>query len=422
MSLSKESDDNEIFDTNIVFYNDNTKEKTTKLLEDELTQSSSSEIEFFDSIDSLHDNFDEKPNALNKEDHDNSVLTACLGSQTNSDAENSSLTKNISILSLDEKVNYNATEERLKNENSSTAEHLKKNKSSKYQSFPNIAVNKLNIIHPTRDISTISDCIKNLVDGQSEEKIALDEHHANLPTSIKQNKEINSNVEITAEHSQKPKRFKGFEETVDVLQNFLISAIQKKPTLGKSSSIDFRGGKYNKKAAPPPPAKSEQSATIKATLVLQPGVVKNLPPEGDNSCKELFIHSPKTKRRTSVNRSHSSLSSNSSASSSRTKQSFSKLINFPKKIGFWNRDELREKKSQQSFLEKNYLKSSLSDSKLQSNSENNLSKAEQNVNIPLHGTNVTRSGSFISIRSLTASPLVHKRLKIIRRYVDDDID
>ncbi|XP_064212198.1 receptor expression-enhancing protein 4 isoform X2 [Tribolium castaneum] len=117
-----------------------------------------------------------------------------------------------------------------------------------------------------------------------------------------------------------------------------------------------RKGKYHKRAAPQPP-------TIKATLVLKPGVVKPL------ECKEVFIQSPKPKRRTIINKG-------------RLDSSLSKLINFPKKI-------------KHSF------------ERMQSRSDNDLRSVGKSDRL--------------SIQSLTESPMARRRLKIIRTFVDEDI-
>lgn len=144
-----------------------------------------------------------------------------------------------------------------------------------------------------------------------------------------------------------------------------------------------RKGRYRKRAAPKPPG---DIPTIKATLVLKPGVVKPLETP-DSECKEIFIQSPKSKRRTLINRSLS-------ISKGKFDSSLSKLMNFPKKI----RDSLEKRSSWHEF------------SKVQSKSDNDLMRS------------VEKSVSRVSIQSLTESPMARRRLKIIRRYVDEDID
>ncbi|XP_019877069.1 receptor expression-enhancing protein 2 isoform X3 [Aethina tumida] len=139
-------------------------------------------------------------------------------------------------------------------------------------------------------------------------------------------------------------------------------------------ACEKRGGRYNKRAAPVPP--------IKATLVLTPGVVKNV---GVDSCKEVFVQSPKTKRR----------SSNSSGSSSKRKNRFSMLLKLPKKIGLWP---------------------SLADSK-HSKSAGDLPTVDSSST-----SRTSPCGSRLSIKSLTESPLSHRRLKIVRKLLDEDDD
>lgn len=177
-----------------------------------------------------------------------------------------------------------------------------------------------------------------------------------------------------------------------------------------------RGGRYNKKIAPTPPTyKQEAGAPIKATLVLQPGLFKTVSSE-DIPCKEIFIQSPKSKRRSIVNRSPSSIS-------------FSKLIKLPKKIGFWNKEVLDIPKNKDHRLswhgvfssESNRFRdlNTLPDSKIQSKSYNNLSKESTMM---LHGSNMARSSSQMSIKSLTDSPSAPRRLRVIKNYVDEDVN
>lgn len=379
LSVLKDSDDNDIFDTNIIFYNDKT------IPDEEVKHSSSSETEFFDTIDSLHGNFGDIQNDLNKPDDDSTVLTACLDNRVDSHTVNSStLTKTTTTLTIEQ----NSLEEAKDDKNPTkdilihTAETNSGLESDRYENKE-----ELYLLHITKDVSSFSGFIQDLIDKKIEK-------YEDAPDNTPQLSPITTKPPV------KPKRSDKYEDAIE-----------------NTAKYDQRGGKYNKKTAPLPP-KNNQSPAIKATLVLQPGVVRNLLPEGDTNCKEIFCHSPKSKRRNFVNRSQSL----SSASSSRTKQSLSKLIKFPKKIGFWNRDEHIEKKLHEDGFPRTNLLKPLSDSKLQSKSENNLIETERDVNVPLHGTNLSKSGSLLSLRSLTESPLAHRRLKIIRRFVDDDID
>ncbi|CAH0553824.1 unnamed protein product [Brassicogethes aeneus] len=133
-----------------------------------------------------------------------------------------------------------------------------------------------------------------------------------------------------------------------------------------------RGGRYNKKTAPSPP--------IKATLVLKPGVVKNV--ASSESSKEVFVHSPKAKRR--------SLSS----SSNNKPNPLSKLMRLPKKIGMWGKEGL-----------------TLIDTKIHSKSAHDL-----------RATASCGSGSHTSLNSLAESPMAHRRLKIVRKLFEEDVD
>ncbi|KAJ3626995.1 hypothetical protein MTP99_014404 [Tenebrio molitor] len=162
------------------------------------------------------------------------------------------------------------------------------------------------------------------------------------------------------------------------------------------SETTIRGGKYNKKSAPKPPSPVGNVPAIKATLVLKPGVVKPL--ETPNAeCKEVFVQSPRSKRRTLINRSLS-------ISKGKFDSSLTKLMNLPKKI----KDTLEKRSSWHDFSTKSKLQ--LVDTKMQSKSDNDLIRS------------VNKSDSRFSIQSLTESPMAHRRLKIIRRYVDEDID
>ncbi|CAH1990413.1 unnamed protein product [Acanthoscelides obtectus] len=328
-ATSDDSDDNEVFDTNIVFHDQASKTNEEK------AESSSSEAEFVDTIDSLHATLYEGLKKSNK-DTESDVLTACSKRTDFDDKTYCSLTENPS---------------------SSTPLEIAKELEEKISELKD----NLSILQISKDVDTFSSFLKNLIDTKNPEPVSKHSENDN------------------------PKH------------------------------IETRGGKYNKKAAPPPP--SSESA-IKATLVLKPGVVKTLAHDKESPCKEIFVQSPKSKRRSLVNRSPSSVSS-SSSNSSKTKHSLSKLIKLPKKIGFWNRDQLAPPKTKEHrFSWHNLLGHDLrplSASKIQSKSDNDLMKAESQQ--------LTRtSGSQLSIRSLTESPLAHRRLKIIRRYVDEDID
>ncbi|KAJ8959549.1 hypothetical protein NQ314_006286 [Rhamnusium bicolor] len=370
---SDDSDENEVFDTNIIFLNDKAK-NIDKLVEDK-ADSSASEEEFLDTLDTLHDNkkLGEDLNNFNK----GPLLIACLESQHDLDVVNSSLTKISSFTPS------------LINENV----EVKKNVEIHEEKIINTDDN-LNLLNITKDVDTFSNFLQNLIESKAEKN-----ENTNYKDDI-QNKDDDVHP--------------SFEKDV------------KESLAGKVS----RGGKYNKKAAPPPPKPEinppEQEDTtaspIKATLVLKPGVVKQLGLK-ESPCKEVFIQSPKSKRRSLVNRSPSSLST--SSNSSKSKHSFSKLMKLPKKIGFWNKDDLsvpkvKEKRSSWHCYFDQDLRP-LSDSKLQSKSDNELSQNKNNIG-SLHGPNMSRSGSQLSIKSLTESPLACRRLKIIRRYVDEDID
>nr|CAI5841511.1 unnamed protein product [Callosobruchus analis] len=342
-ATSDDSDENEVFDTNIVFHDEASKKVEEK------ADSSSSEAEFVDTIDSLHATLFEGLKQSNK-DTETNVLTACSEGTYSDDTKYCSLTDDIP---------------------SSTPLEIAKELEEKISDLKG----NLSVFQISKDVDTFSSFLKNLIDSKNVQSAP---------------------IEPVVKHSESdnPKQ---------------------------CESSEARGGKYNKKVAPPPPI-SESTSPIKATLVLKPGVVKTLAHDKESPCKEIFVQSPKSKRRSLVNRSPSSLSS-SSSNSSKTKHSLSKLIKLPKKIGFWNRDELAPAKTKEHrFSWHNLLGHDLrplSASKMQSKSDNHLVPTMECQQL-VHAN--SKSGSQLSIRSLNESPLAHRRLKIIRRYVDEDID
>ncbi|KAG5870192.1 hypothetical protein JTB14_023181 [Gonioctena quinquepunctata] len=369
---SDESDDNEVFDTNIVFHN----AKNSERLPEDKTESSSSENEFLDSLDSVHENLGEELNDLNKNIERKTLLTACKENQVKIDVVVCDLTKNTSpvVLELPKQ-----TEDEIK--------------------ILNIESN-MSLLEISKDVDTFSNFVQNMISTHPNTNNAIDESKI-VPEAVVHIGDVENNEEPTTEKQEKINAITTFSTTEEVPLD-----VQK-----------VRKGKYHKKPAPPPPAAAETPSPIKATLVLKPGVLKTLG-SAESLCKEIFVSSPKSKRRTVVNRSPSSLSSTSS-NSTRSKHSFSKFIKFPKKIGFWNRDELSVEKraSWHSYLGPDTR--ALSDSKLQSKSDNNLQTLED---IYLHAANSGRNGSQLSLNTLTDSPLAHRRLKIIRGYVDEDTD
>lgn len=87
-----------------------------------------------------------------------------------------------------------------------------------------------------------------------------------------------------------------------------------------------RGGKYNKRIAPLPPLCDNQTnTTIKATLVLKPGLLKAVGYQSPDSRRsEVFVQSPKLKRKISKSPSPSRLKNDST---------FTKLLMFSKRMG-----------------------------------------------------------------------------------------
>lgn len=204
---------------------------------------------------------------------------------------------------------------------------------------------------------------------------------------------------------------KDVQSFTNFMQNLIGSKLEKRDSFSdrhdRSNDGDFRGGKYNKKAAPPPPS---VASPIKATLTLKPGVVKTVGAK-ESPCKEVFVHSPKSKRKlvntapsTSSNTLNRSPSSVSNASKSKA---LSRLMRFPKKIGLWSKDELSAPKRSSWHC---YM-----------DSDKSLSKSDNDLSQETVGGGL-KAGSQLSVRSLTDSPLARRRLRIIRRYVDEDID
>ncbi|XP_072386303.1 uncharacterized protein [Diabrotica undecimpunctata] len=367
---SDESDENEEFDTNVVFH------KETKGLPklDEKTDSSS-ENEFLDSLDVVHDNVDDGLNNLNINSKNTQIITAC---EENVNINKIELSKNVSLECLSS------------NENDLNIE------------------NNPDILQITKDVGSFSAFLKNLIETKNDSE--------NLDKAKTEN--TNINLDKSDREILKPTTEKLLEQVL-------------------ASNPGSRGGKYNKRHAPlPPPSAThpikpasnsldsentslhDSTPSIKATLVLKPGLVRSVG-STESICKEVFLQPPKPKR-TLLNRSRTSLSSTSSCSS-KSKSSFSKLIKFPKKIGFWNKDNDAEKRSSwHSYMSQDYLKP-LSDSKLQSKSDNDLLRTHVNVTPP-HAVSLTKTGSQLSLRTLSESPLASRRIKIIRRYVDEDID
>ncbi|KAJ8952889.1 hypothetical protein NQ318_006505 [Aromia moschata] len=378
---SDDSDENEVFDTNIVF----DKPPKTKPVTAEKADSSS-EDEFLDTLDTLHDKkLGEDLNIFNK----NPLLTACRERERDLDVVNCSLTKSHPM--------HTAPSLNLERGDTDRSDKV------------SLSVNTLNIVNITKDVNTFSNFLQNLIEYKME-------------NINKGSKKVHTGDEDGDTDVQ--------TKTEAVKSGSKSGESKKIEQLGLPSSSDrtrseTRGGRYNKKTAPPPPKLAtsvEDPSPIKATLVLKPGLVKNVGPK-ESPSKEIFIQSPKSKRRKSVNRSPSS-ASNSSASS-RSKHSLAKLMKLPKKIVFWNKDELsvpnasEKRSSWHSFLDDDLQP--LSDSKVQSKSDNDLARFKSLVG-SLRGPGVSKTDSQLSIRSLTESPLAHRRLKIIRRYVDEDID
>ncbi|XP_076257565.1 uncharacterized protein LOC143194768 isoform X3 [Rhynchophorus ferrugineus] len=228
-----------------------------------------------------------------------------------------------------------------------------------------------------------------------------------------------SNIDIEDSSANKIETNPMFDETKDDTDKKSTTSkpLMEKPPMTESKTDNSRGGKYNKKQAPLPPSASHTPSAIKAKLVLQPGLVRSISNSSDSINKEIFLnYSPKVKRRSRHRSPSSSRSSKSSDSSSTNKleTALNKMLRFPKRMTQLNVPEkMREKRNSWNEF---FHGKKLADSRTQSRSASNLNLTEDDAKM------MSRIGSQVSIKSLTDSPLAHRRLKIIRRYVDNDID
>lgn len=178
-----------------------------------------------------------------------------------------------------------------------------------------------------------------------------------------------------------------------------------------------RGGKYHKKHAPLPPRPPRaQNLPIKATLVLQAGVVRSLSSSTESLNKEVFLnYSPKMRR------SRNASPSSKSSASTKSDNALSKMLKLPKKMAHLNiSGKVKEKRhSWGEFFHNKPL--AASGNRVHSKSASSLDAIAENPTAEAEKP-IQRAGSQLSIRSLTDSPLAHRRLKVIRRYVDNYID
>ncbi|CAH1134574.1 unnamed protein product [Ceutorhynchus assimilis] len=349
-AASDDSDENELFDTNIIFLNDKAKkiDKLFKNPEPNKHESSSSENEFFDIAE--NNGFQ-----LHGKTFDNSERSCSNNSNVITSGKECSST---SILGYDCESKITACN--IDNNSSSSLNfNLTKLSSSMFPSN-----NQTNEEGTTRKDTPLS--------------MMKEADHKGTETPLTKK---NSNLKL----------------------EFLAS------TTTNQEICPQRGGKYNKKHAPLPPLPPKRnniSATpIKATLVLQPGLVRSL----ESLNKDIFLnYSPKVRRRSrSRNRSPISTSSKSSnESTTSNKALINKMLRIPQRMAHLN---LTEKV----FSNSKKLLSNRSRSK----STSNLDTIEEigKVEKPIE-----RSGSQMSIKNLSESP--HRRLKVIRRYVDNDAD
>ncbi|XP_060527239.1 uncharacterized protein LOC132702550 isoform X2 [Cylas formicarius] len=317
---SDESDENEEFDTNIIFLDDR-------------TSSSASENEFFDSAGG---NLSVHGNALEVETRNNCsiVTTACGNLLSNSDLTNTTPVSS--------------------------------------------AHDKRSELKPRNDEAPVS-----RVDDVNADRFPEKEHLSKIIQT--KTKEI-TDLKTT--------------QTFTVQETEMIS--------NQANRTETRGGRYNKRAAPPPPQPSPSA--IKAKLVLQPGIVRSLNKSNESIDKEVFLRSPNTRRK-SRSRSKSPGPSTSGGNS------LSKMLRFPKKLTHLNiPDKLIAKRHSWSdfFQGKN-----LHDTKSHSKSAIDVGRTETNVVL---SESLSRPVSQMSIQNSSDSPLHRRRIKIIRRYVDEDID
>ncbi|XP_050293316.1 uncharacterized protein LOC126733907 isoform X3 [Anthonomus grandis grandis] len=370
---SDDSDENEVFDTNIIFLNDQAKKI------DKLQESSSSESEFYDIPENNHD----------FQLH-GKVRPIC---SNNPDSESQMVHNNVGC---DDAINV-------------TACHSDNDTSSTFPLSLSLNLSKL-----SSALSSLHSSVSNILPSMdNESRICLEAEEPKpleIVESAKDSLKSSSTDDfklIETDLSQKISNLKA-----EFLANSL-SSVSNAPLPPKPPPRDQRGGKYNKKHAPLPPLSTNIFVNpIKATLVLQPGVLRSLSSSAESLSKEVFVnYSPKVKRR-SRNQSPVSRSSSDSSSSSKTEKVFSKMLRLPKKMAHLSLPGSKKDKRHSwseffhgSSLDNVKKSKSRSASTLDTISE--TTNKEEDVSQPI----IKRSDSQISMRSLSNSPTAHRRIK-----------
>lgn len=203
-----------------------------------------------------------------------------------------------------------------------------------------------------------------------------EEHEANMPSKdiINLTNEKQSIEEIKNELNRKVVLNSLIADMKEIEQKLHKKQIDNDETEinSKTELNEHRGGKYNKKIAPLPPLCDNQTnenksmSTIKATLVLKPGLLKPVGSQlqdRNNRRSEVFVQSPKLKRK--INKSPS-------PSRMKTDSAFTKLLMFSKRMGVRFKEldyDINKRKSWHNIL--NSDSSSLT--RQQSKSDDNIS-------------------------------------------------
>ncbi|KAH1012101.1 hypothetical protein HUJ05_011318 [Dendroctonus ponderosae] len=385
---SDDSDDNEVFDTNIVFFNDKAKE-INNLPE---SHDSSSSEEFFDT-----------PEMIGFDLHGKTLIdTSRIEIENNQRIVDSSSSIIPNALAV---VKRNPIDSDASGGNHRTADVLGYDTDSKITACPKEISSsplRLNLTKLSSALSSLYPLSLKAPAGTSNESM---------------------NLQINYRKPEMAKCVSGNPFECDELQEIQPQKISSQPDsiakgadkkAGGNDEAVNRGGKYHKKHAPLPPRPPRvQNLPIKATLVLQPGVVRSLSSSAESLNKEVFLnYSPKMRR--PRNASSSSKSSESS-SSMKSDNALSKMLRLPKKMAHLNiPSKVKEKRhSWGDFFHNKPL--AASGKNAHSRSASSLDAIAENPTTEA-AKPIQRAGSQVSIRSLTDSPLAHRRSSQVPPY------
>jgi hypothetical protein len=117
-----------------------------------------------------------------------------------------------------------------------------------------------------------------------------------LPTSPEAAEVVDAMIPVFVENYDSESNIDSSNIDTDSLASVSLPST---PSISRSSSrlSDGRAGKYNKRPAPPrPESPATDDKPVKGRLVLQPGVVRNLP-EAMGASSEVFLRTPNQKRK-----------------------------------------------------------------------------------------------------------------------------